>query len=304
MMRNHHLYVGLLVAITLVMTAGCSIANTTASEVALQYEGGPFDSKAYYACIPDATREINDVNDTYVYYPLGQRDFSFGDERGADSAAITSTTKDSQEIHVSGTIKFTLNTSCKEFTDPSGKTWPGGVLQFFHELIAAKYTAGNTEGGQPTNKGWNQMMRNYIGAAVKRAADNEALNYGWQQLNADQATKARWEHDVLKQLPAVLKSLTQGVSVFKIDAVLLQKPRIPSILADGLSQKQAAQLRADAVEVDKQAAANFPGGIQAYQNYQEQQAINEAIKAGKVAVLPVPQGSPVIVQPGAPRAGR
>lgn len=275
--------------------AGCSIANTTASEVALQYEGGPFDSKAYYACIPSATREVNDAEDTHYYYPSGQRDFTFGDGKGTDSAALTSTTKDGQEIKVSGTIKFTLNTSCTPFKDPSGKTWPGGVLQFFHELIGSKYGAANEDGGQSTNDGWTQVMRNYVGAALDRATDNEALNYEWRKLYSDTATKSRWEKDVLRQLPSVLKSLTQGVDVFKINAVLLQKPGIPAKLADGLTEQQAAQLRASAVDIDKQAAANFPGGIEAYQRYQQQQAINEAIKSGKVKILPVPQGSPVIV---------
>lgn len=283
-------------AFALATVAGCSVANTTAADVALQYEGGPFDSKAYYACIPSATREINDAEDTHVYYPAGQRDFTFGNAAGMDSAALTSTTRDSQEISVSGTIKFTLNTSCKPFTDPSGKHWPGGVLQFFHELIGMKYSAANEEGGKPTGEGWNRMVRNYIGAALDRATDNEALNYDWQKLYSDTATKAKWEEDVLKQLPAVLKSLTQGVNVFKINAVLLQKPGIAPKLADGLSEKQAAQLRAEAADVDKQAAANFPGGIDGYQHYQQQQAINEAIKSGKVKVLPVPQGSPVIVE--------
>lgn len=280
---------------TAALAAGCSIANTTAADVALQYEGGPFDSKAYYSCIPSATREINDAGDSHYYYPAGQRDFTFGNTAGTDSAALTSTTKDSQEISVSGTIKFTLNTSCTQFTDPSGKVWPGGVLQFFHELIGMKYQAGNTEGGEPTNAGWTRLVRNYIGAALDRATDNEALNYDWQRLYSDTATKAKWEKDVLGQLPAVLKALTQGVNVFKINAVLLQKPGISPRLADGLTEKQAAQLRADAVEVDKQAAVNFPGGIAGYQSYQQQQAVNEAIKAGKVTVLPVPQGSPVIV---------
>lgn len=297
MIRKHYAYIGLMVA-TLAALVGCSIASTTASEVALQYEGGPFDPKAYYSCVPDSTKEINDVNDTHYYYPAGQRDFTFGDGKGMDSAALTSTTKDSQEIKVSGTIKFTLNTSCSEFTDPSGKVWPGGVLQFFHELIGSKYGAANEEGGLPQGAGWTEMMRNYVGAALDRATDNEALNYGWQKLYSDTATKAQWEKDVLKQLPAVLKSLTQGVDLFRINAVLLQKPGIAPKLADGLSEKQAAQLRADAVDVDKQAAANFPGGIEAYQAYQQQQAINEAIKSGRVAVLPVPQGSPVIVAPG------
>jgi hypothetical protein len=276
-------------------TAGCSIANTTASEVALQYEAGPLDSRTYYSCVPGGTREVNDVNDDHFYYPAGQRDFTFGTGDAVDMAALTSTTSDAQEISVSGTVKLTLTTDCSEFKDPTGKTWPGGKLQFFHELIASKYEP-STEAGQLPVK-WRELLANYVGASLDRATDNEALKYGQMQLYTDTAKKAQWEQDVLKQLPEILKSLTQGVDLFTINAVLLQKPSVQQKIVDGLTDVRAAELRNQAAEVDKQAAANFPGGIAGYQAYQQQQAINQAIKDGKVSVLPVPQGSPIIVQP-------
>ena len=152
-------------------------------------------------------------------------------------------------------------------------------------------------GGEQMMPGWSALLRNYVGAALDRATDNEALKYPWQKLYTDAPTKAQWERDVLGQLPKVLKTLTQGVDLITINSVLLQKPGIQPQLMQGLTDKQAAELRSQAAEVDKQAAANFPGGIPGYQAYQQQQAVNEAIKSGKVQVLPVPQGSPVIVSP-------
>jgi hypothetical protein len=163
----------------------------------------------------------------------------------------------------------------------------------FHELIAYKYDAAPTDGGEQMNAGWSALLRNYVGAALDRATDNEALKYPWQRLYTDAPAKAQWERDVLAQLPKVLASLTQGVDLITVNSVLLQKPGIQPQLVQGLTDKQAAELRSQAAEVDKQAAANFPG----YQAYQQQQAVNEAIKSGKVQVLPVPQGSPVIVSP-------
>jgi hypothetical protein len=275
--------------------SACSIANTTASEVALQYGAGPLDSRTFVQCVPSGSREINDVNDDHFYYPSGQRDFTFNADQGSDSAPLTSTTSDAQEISVSGTVKFTLNTDCSEFTDPSGKKWPGGRLQMFHELIAAKFDAAPTDGGEQMGDGWKTLLRNYVGAALDRATDNEALKYGWQALYTDTAKKAQWEKDVLDQLPAILKTLTQGVDLISVNSVLLQKPGIQSSLVAGLTDKQAATLRNEAAEVDKQAAVNFPGGLAGYQAYQQQQAINQAIKDGKVQVIPIPQGSPVIV---------
>jgi hypothetical protein len=283
--------------LALILTVtGCSIGNTTASEVALQYGSGPFDSKTFVKCIPDGTRSVDDVNDDHYYYPKGQRDFTFSAQQGADSAQLTSTTKDAQQINVSGTVKFTLNTKCDPFKDPTGKDWPGGKLQMFHELIASKYSAAPTEGGQKMNDSWDQLLRNYVGAAIDRATDNEALKYGYLELYTDTEKKAQWEKDVLGQIPGILNTLTQGVDLFEIDAVLLQKPDIAPGLQQGLADKQAAELRQQAAEVDKQAAANFPGGVPGYQAYQQQQAINQAIKDGKVQVLPVPYGSNLNVQ--------
>jgi hypothetical protein len=283
-----------ILAVLALLLTGCSIADPTSSEVSLQYGAGPFDSRKFVECEHD--RDASDIFDDHYYYPSGQRDFTFGDGDGLDSAALTSTTADSQEIKVQGTVKFTLNTDCSEFTDPTGKVWPGGKLQMFHELIAFKYEAAPDDGGEQMPAGWKELLRNYVGAALDRATDNEALKYPWQKLYTDTASKSQWEKDVLAQLPDILKGLTQGVDLITINSVLLQKPGIQPGLVQGLTDKQAAELRAQAVEVDKQAAGSFPGGIAGYQQYQQQQAVNEAIKSGRVQVLPVPQGSPVIVQ--------
>lgn len=285
----------LLLFAALLVLAGCSIANPNSSEVSLQYGGGPFDSRKFVEC--ETQRDVSDVSDDHYYYPTGQRDFTFGTGDGSDSAALTSTTNDAQEISVVGTVKFTLNTSCDPFKDATGKDWPGGHLQMFHELIASKYDAAPTDGGEPMKDGWKQVLRNYIGAAVDRATDNEALKYKWLDLYTDTAKKAQWEKDVLAQLPNILKPLMQGENLMTINAVLLQKPAIAPQLQQGLTDKQAAELRQQAAEVDKQASVSFPGGVAGYQAYQQQQAINQAIKDGKVQVIPIPQGSPVIVAP-------
>jgi hypothetical protein len=292
-------YAAAALAALALLLAGCSIANTNGAEAALHYEDGWLaEGKAFEFCVPPNTYETGGVHDRNLYYPAGQRDFTFNANKGSDMAQLTSATKDSQEISVSGTVKFTLNVDCKEFKDSSGRVWPGGKLQMFHELIGNNYQSFNTEGGQPTNDGWRRMLANYVGAAIDRATDNEALKYNLLDLYSNADIKAAWEKDVLGQLPKILNTLTQGMDLFRINAVLLQKPEVAPKIADGLSEQQAAKLRAQAVDIDKQAAENFPGGIAAYQAYQQQQAINEAIKSGKVQVLPVPQGSPVIVSPG------
>lgn len=287
----------LVVALLAALTA-CSSVNTSASEVALQYEGGPIDSAAYYACFGNAQREYNDAEDVHYYYPTGQRDFSFGGGDGLDSAALTSTTSNAQEIQVTGTVKFTMRLSCAAFTDPDGKRWEGGTAQFFHELFGSKDHAYNEEGGQAYGDGWAKMLRQYMGFAVDRVVDDNALAFTLDELNVDRVKKAAWEDAVQEALPDVLKAMTGDVEVFRVNEVLLQRPGVNPTIAAALSEKEAARIRAEAVNIDKEAAASFPGGIIAYQAYQQQQAVNEAIKTGKVKVIPIPQGSPVIIGEG------
>jgi hypothetical protein len=88
-MRARFVYAPLLAAA--VILTGCSIANPTSSEVSLQYGSGPFDSRKFVECETD--RDVSDVSDDHYYYPSGQRDFTFGDSEGIDSAPLTSTTR-------------------------------------------------------------------------------------------------------------------------------------------------------------------------------------------------------------------
>jgi len=279
------------------MTA-CSIVNTTASQVALQYGGGPLDSVKFVRCTGPSTHATRDVNDTEYYAPLGQRDWSFGIGEGEDSAALTSATQDGQQISVTGTVKFTLNTDCTPWKDSTGRTWPGGRLQAFWELIGHKYNALPTDSDADLPSGWDDMLKNYLGAAVDRASDTAALNFGWQALYTSAKATTAWSQQVQSDIPKILSSLTLGTDIIHIDVVLLQKPGIQPQLQAGLASKQAAILRQQAAAVDENAAKNFPGGVPGYQAYQQQQALNQAIESGKVPILPVPEGSSIIVNGG------
>lgn len=280
----------------------CSEVYTNSSEKALEYEGGSFDGKNFVACHPSGVHEYPGVGNTFKYYPTGQRDFTFSNAKNAksDMPALTVTTKDTQELIVNGTVKLTLNTSCEAFKDPTGKMWPGGRLQMFHELIGRKYHAFNDAGDQDQRQGWSDMLQNYVGAALDSAMDRAALQYDQLELYSDVKSKTAWQDAVKNELPGILRQLTQDVDMFNINAVLIQKPTVRGNIADALSAAQAATLRAKAADIDANAAKNFPGGFPAYQAYQQQQAINEAIKQGrvKVQVVQAPSGSGVIVNPG------
>jgi hypothetical protein len=284
------------------LLASCSEVYTSTSEKALEYEGGSWDGKNYLECYGTGTHEYPGPGNTFAYYPTGQRDFTFSNQKNArsDMAALTVTTKDNQELIVNGTVKLTLNTNCEKFKDPTGKEWEGGPLQMFHELIGKKYDAFNTEGDKPQGDGWADMLQNYVGAALDSAMDTAALQYDQLELYSDIEVKRQWQTDVKEELPKVLKQLTQDVDMFTINTVLIQKPTVRGQISNALTEKQAAVLRGEAADLDVQAAKDFPGGYPAYKDYLRETAINAAIKAGKVKVQVVqaPSGSGIIVQPG------
>jgi len=275
---------------SIMAVTACSSVSTSGSTVALQYAAGPFDTKAFSKCWSENQKSLsNDAADDYFYYPAGQRDFDFGDGEGKDSAAFTSTSSDGLELKTQGVIKFEINTECKEYKDAKGKVWPGGVLQYMHENFTVQKQAYGDETGE-MNAGWAKFLTSYLGAAVDRAVDDASLGYKAWDLYTNADVKSRWESGVKEKVEAVVKTLTQDVPIFSVKAVVLQKPGVPESIIVGVNAKQEATLRKEASDVIAQAGASFPGGVEAYTKFLNQQAINEAIKSGKAQIYVIPEG--------------
>lgn len=288
----------LALGVSVFAVSACSSVSTTGSDVSLQYSAGPFDTRQFAKCWGENQKSLsNDPADDYFYYPAGQRDFDFGDGEGKDSGAFSSTTKDNIEVKTQGVVKFELNTECKEYTDPKGKKWPGGVLQYMHENFTNQRGAYGGEGATMNEK-WSQFLTAYLGAAVDKAIDNSTLRFSHLEVNNNLDVKVKWEGGVKQDAEDIVKTLTQGVPIFTVKAVVLQKPKLPDSIEAGLRGQVEAELANKKAETELSFAKNFPGGIPAYQEFQKQQAINEAIRSGKVPVIPVPAGSDVIVNAG------
>lgn len=279
---------------------GCSVADPDSSQLVLHYSGGPFSSQNFEYCTAPGVRSIGGPGDFNFYYPAGQRTYTFrsnpdGSEApGADAPSIRVSTRNQVELIVSGTVTFTLNPACDVYTDTTGRQWLGGKLQKFHDTIGRQKVAYSEAGGEPQPSGWDDTLDLYVGAPAERAMDNAGLGYDWQSLYSDTASKNAWTADVEKRLPELISDQA-GDDLFLINNVQLDKPGVPDTLRAELENNQAAALRQQTAQTDQQAAASFPGGLPAYQQYQQQQAINKAIAEGRVNPLIVPQGSPVIV---------
>ena len=275
---------------------GCSVATPDTSQVAMHYSGGAFSSQAFQDCVPPGVRALDGPGDYHYFYPQGQRTFTFSDTPGADAPPIRVSTRNQTELIVRGTVTFTLNTDCRELTDPDGRVWPGGMLQRFHDTIGRHKNAYATDGGETQPDGWRDVIGLYVGGPAEKAMDNAGLSYEWQDLYSNATTKATWERTVVEELPKLILAQV-GAQHIIVNNVQVQKPDVPQALRAELDANQAAVLRQNTANTDKSAAESFPGGIQGYLAYQQQLAVNDAIKSGRVPILPIPQGSSVIVAP-------
>jgi SPFH domain/Band 7 family protein len=285
------------------VTGACAVATPDPSQMALDYSGGPFSSQAFVECVSPGVRHVTWPNDTFDFYPIGQRTWDFTTKEGAEAPPIRIGTKNQTELFASGSVTLTWNDDCtpyKEYRpDATGRPvlvheWPGGLAQRFHDTIGRHTHAFALDGGAPQPQGWNEVLGLYVGGPLQIAMNNASLNFTWEQLYNNPAAKADWQKQVEAQLQDLVDSKA-GARHFIINQVQLGKPELPATLLAELENNQAANIRKTTADIDKATAANFPGGVTGLAAYQLQQAIAKAIAAGQVKVIPVPTGSIVSV---------
>jgi hypothetical protein len=286
-------------AVTLM--AGCSVADPNPSEVALEYNGGPFSNQQFLDCVTPGTRDVTGPNDQFYYYPHGTRTYNFAGAPGqpapgADEGAILVNTKNNVQMVVTGSITFTLNESCTPFTDKNGHTWPGGMLQKFHDTIGRSHNmyAKESNADFGGNNGWGQGLNLYLGGPASKALNNSGLAYNWQDLYSNLQARNQF----VAAAEADIKTLiTQqaGDDFFLIQNVQVDQPQPPQSTIDQMTALQDQLIQNQQADQAQRLASSFPGGINGYLDYQQKQAVNKAIADGRVQVLPIPFGSSVIV---------
>lgn len=272
----------LILATGLILVAGCSNLETAPDERGIRYSGGAVfaEAEAFKNCQGPSEQHYGDSGDKTYVYPAGQRTFKFSDDPGSDTGPLEVSAPSPGggqpiSMKVSGTINFTPNMADCD------------ALRAFHENIGRKYKAWEISG-------WKELLNTYIKDPTDRAVDNEALKFDWVRLTSNAEAKNQWEAQVKATLPDLIKRQSGG-DYFTIGNVFLQKPILPDGVNKAIADTEAARQQAQTAEQFKTAAASFPGGPTAYQEFLKQQAINKAIESGQVKVIPIPVGSPIQV---------
>lgn len=253
----------------------CTMTSTAPNEVGVVYADGFMHDKEFKSCINPSTNDVSSFYSKSYKYPSDQRTYVFtgdGTGDGVDVPALGFVTKDNQQMFVPGQMTFRLNTDCD-------------VLRKFHEDIALK-------------NGWSETLRIYLFQPLQDALTEVSKNYNWDELYSDSAKRAEWSQAVREKLPEKVKQ-AGAAEYFTEFSLMLQQPNVTENLRRAIEQVQVAkQENAAQGERNNQISTEMDSikklvevlGPEGYNTYQ-------AIKDGKIQIMPVPQGTGIVVQP-------
>lgn len=277
-----------LIALLLVALTGCSM-STEPDQVGLEYNAGAFTSTSFDSCVGSGTRAWHGPGDQAYAYPSGQRTYDFTGKGEAESRPISVTDKDGVTLAVPGILTFSLNDQCD-------------MLRTFHEEIGLKYGASKADG-------WGRLLQAYLGNPLDKAMDQASQKYTWRQMLQDQSIRDAWDDEVGRLARQFAKDQAgqdffcapsyAGKGACGDFALTLQKPNLPEAIAAALAETAAeielrnkAENAAARIDVEAESLKALvdvlgPNGAVLYQ----------AIKDGKVSVVPVPAGANINVNP-------
>lgn len=281
-------------AATALALTSCSYATPDTASIGLSYTGGSWESKAWNTCVqPGANQAVDTGGDVY-YYPVGTRTWTFANTPGADAPPILVSTANNQELIVSGTITFLFDSDCtKKYTDKTGREWPGGKPQLFHDTIGRSKGAFFGEDSTIIPQGWRDVLGIFLGGPANRALDQAGGAYKWQTLYSDTAEAAKFTEAAKRAIPLLLEAQTGGESYFKIIDIQLDKPTVPQKLKDELEEQERAIIAQSTADQQKRFAEGWPGGLSGYAAYQRQVAETKCLESGRCTMLPYGASVPV-----------
>lgn len=263
----------LLGAIAVFGLSACSVVQTEPDQQAIRYSDPFFGAKSFKECFDASSYDIASPTNTNYIYPAGQRVYN---ANGTDGDFFSVTTKDGVTLSVEAAVRFELTSDCD-------------TLRQFHEKIGLKTEAF-------TDTGWATVLNNYFRSPLNRALTDATQGMNWQDIYSNPESKASWEKEVQKLLPQYINQAVGG-SYFEIQGVTLQKPTLPPELENALKDAEVAAQQARAQEQrNSQVTSELESirelvdvlGADGYNVYQ-------AIKDGKVSILPIPQGTNITI---------
>ena len=209
--------------------------------VAVRVGSGPFEAKKVKGCVKSSDRGFW-TNDTYVYLPTSEREWDATGQKGSDSGAFTSVTRDSVEMEIPVTVRFTLITDCD-------------TLKEFYTGYIRRYGVEFDNDGT-YNDAWLTLLRKLVRDPADATLDRIIQGYDWRKVWNDPATKVEIEkrlNDELSKDGSLLDVTAKG-EFFEGVSVLIGNPRPRNAeLAAAVALEQTNVAKAQSAEAQAKA---------------------------------------------------
>lgn len=235
------LVVGLVLAMLIVVIffRGYSVPSDM---VAVRVGAGPFEaSKIKGDCVPSSTRGFF-TNDDFEYFPTNEREWDATGQEGSDSGRFQSVTKDSVQMYIPVTVRFTLITECD-------------TLQDFYIRYARRYGVDFDNDGTYNDK-WLTVLRKLVADPSDATLDRIIQDFTWRNVWNDPATKTEIERRLNEALQAdnSLLTTTAKGTFFDGISVLVGKPEpVNQELATAVAAEQTKVAQAQSEEAQAKA---------------------------------------------------
>ncbi|MBK6857518.1 MAG: band 7 protein [Microthrixaceae bacterium] len=278
-----------------------SRGDSAANEVCVVYSGGTFEDKRFVKIMdPGQTKENIGWGSEQYCYRNDQRSYIAAAKEGADTKPVevvgggSGDSGSNVRLVVDYQLYFKLNLEPK-------------MLRKFHENIGVK-TQGWTEDG------WNAMLRDYFEPQIERSLEAAALQYGWDKLYSDEATRRAFQADTVQRLKGAIKEVVGDDYFCGPDYVAggecgdftftVGKPQLANQDLIAAIESEETAKRQTQAQSEKNATAQSKLEIdrELIEMYGPQGAlIAKAIESGKVTFYVLPDGSTVPVPAPAPK---
>lgn len=213
-------------AVVLGMSAmsACAFSSDDVSDPAfttLRYEGGDTGGSKFKDVVEPGEKLVS--NDKFYSYPNTQRE-AIWDSSGfidknndgvsegtADYPDLEVTDKDGRSAFVKMKISFNLNTDTTK-VEADGRTYPGGTIQAFHELIGKTrkaYFDTSEDGNGSYGYGWIWAMTNYIGVPTQDFVSKAVRPQQVETLYTDNDKQEEIEKNLADSLPTLVNDVME-----------------------------------------------------------------------------------------------
>jgi hypothetical protein len=218
--------------------------STPSDMVAVHVGEGPIEASKVKGCKPASDRGFW-TNDTYALFPTSEREWDATGQDGSDSGRFKAVTRDSVEMYIPVTVRFTLITECDTLTD-------------FYTRYARRYGVEfDSDGGY--NQEWITLLRKLVADPADATLDRIVQGYNWRDMWADPATKVEVEkafNDALSGNNSLMDVTAKG-HFFEGVSVLIGAPQPANeelAVAVAAEQTKVAQAQSEEAQADADAA--------------------------------------------------